>query len=566
VLLLIPVRWLHDLHESKKPRPLGLAKRLATYPSRSFQALGSPETPCFHPTFAWNIIPPTSAQRPASHHYFCSTFNMTSKKRTSASEDTMSPSSPSTDCNPHPSKRPRRMTESQLSRKRALDRAAQRNSRARTRDRIEYLESLVESLQTNADADRVAALLQQVDKKEAEIQRLKSVLSKIGKQVDLAVKEALPSEKKNGRQCDDDGEAGDDDRPSSPAVQLQASTMPIDALDDHIAQCETEEHDPHEEIEDVETTSHPAPITGLNYNLATATGNPSPQCQSITQLASSIANNTQLEGRQWYLAGAILNHLLNMPDDTIINTVFDEEIAIRAIFHGWSSVIERYSLDRGWQWLKELDERIYFHNSIPLRLMHLRYCRLMFLHQRFPSDGWGALMPSNLRLRPNEAGLGLSYDALADYFPWPAFREKLRLWPGKFATTKFMDALVANVDCTWTWDVRDLYSKDPSTGLYRYSEFMSERVNDVRCFNMSRDFFEIFPELKGDIPCRTVLPCSLFPGDMREEWTQDHEADEVTKEQRCSKRRGSDDAWRYSVEGIGSPLPAAIARICEVLV
>lgn len=415
--------------------------------------------------------------------------------------NTMPPSKRASASSPEetPLPKKRQMTESQLNRKRELDRAAQQNSRARTKNHIDYLETLVKSLRADAD-DRVSDLLHQLDKKQKEIQRLRRILNNIGKQLALAEKEA-PVE-------DSDSEGGASDQnnddqlpsPTSPVLQPELSSSAVEQSTQDVAV--DEPAFPANSIS-ISPVEHPEPRAVLAPT-STSTG-----CQSIAQLASSIVNTPNLEGRYWYLAGVILNNILSAPTSAPITTALDEDIAIRAVFHGWTSVIERYSLDRGWQWLKELDERIYFHLSAPLRLSHLRNCRLILLKQLFPDDGWGALAPPCFAPRPSQENAG--YDPMVDHFPWPGFRDKLLLSPLKFATNKFMTALQRYVDFTWERDLHEIYVKDPMTDLYHLSDLAQARLKDVRCYTVSQDFFVEFPELRADIPCTSVLPRSIRP-------------------------------------------------------
>lgn len=431
----------------------------------------------------------------------------------------------------------RQMTESQLSRKRELDRAAQQNSRARTKNHIDYLETLVKSLRADAD-DRVTDLLHQLDKKQKEIQRLRRILNNIGKQLALAEKEA-PSE-------NSDSEGGTSDQnddqlpsPTSPALHTEANGSAVeqssqDAIVDELALSANDMFIPPPHSEP--TTVIPAPSSPSG-------------CHSIAQLASSIVNTPNLEGRHWYLAGVILNQILSLPASAPITTALDEDIAIRAVFHGWTSVIERYSLDRGWQWLKELDERIYFHLPAPLRLSHLRNCRLILLKQLFPDDGWGALAPPCFAPRPSQEDAG--HDPMVDHFPWPGFRDKLLLSPLKFATNKFMNALSTYVDFTWNRDPHEIYVKDPATDLYRLSDLAHMRLIDVRCYTVNRDFFVEFPELRADIPCTSVLPRSIHS---RKKDPQDIEELLLHFETDGSV-----------VDVTGSPLSAAINQVLDLL-
>lgn len=454
-------------------------------------------------------------------------------------------------------KKPRSMTQSQISRKREMDREAQRNSRARTKSHIEYLESLVESLRASAD-DRVAGLLRQLDEKQTEIQRLKSVLNSIGRQVELA-KQEVPAEKAPA--VDSDSEQTQCQLPSPTSCSPQLYATPI-AVEDPVRE-ESLEELPIPAIEET-VVRQICPDIEISTTSPLAVPPSSTECQSIAQMASSIANNSLLEGRFWYLAGALLNHLLYVATDAPITTAFDEEIPIRAVFHGWSSVIERYSLDRGWQWLKELDERVYFHLPPPTRLMHLRTCRLMFLKQVCPEDGWGALIPPFFAPRPLQEHV--QHDPLVSYFPWPGFRERVLLSPLRYATNLFMESLRKSVDFAWNLDVHDLYVKDGHTGLYCFSEATNDRLMDMRSYRMGQDFFLHFPELRVDIPCGSTIPQSLLLDVSRESAVDATALNGSTNQPSRESVRCSDTPYDILFEQIRSPSPNAFSRVIEVLV
>ncbi|KIW37487.1 uncharacterized protein PV06_10526 [Exophiala oligosperma] len=476
----------------------------------------------------------------------------------SASDNSKSDSS-----SPGP-KKPRRMTSTQLDRKREQDRAAQRQSRARTRNHIDYLESLVKSLRADSD-DRVADLLHQLEKKETEIRRLRGVLNTIGRQLALVEKET-PSKDEDENKIQAafkpvvGSEKRDDCQPmastspsppsviSSPAEENPAQVLATDELVESMEDFPMQVMKFVESVDPVESLS----VEDTNTKAATTTDPPHPRYQSITQLATSIASNTALEGRLWYLAGAILNQILSIPTSAPITVDFDEDIAIRAVFHGWTSVIERYSLDRGWQWLKELDERVYFRQSAAVRLFNLRNCRLIFLRQLFPGNGWDTLIPPCYT--PQSILKRVSHDPLVEYFPWPGLREKILLSPLKFATNQFMDALRAHVTFTWNRDNTDLYTKESLTGLYRYSDLSIARLKDMRCYTMSQEFFLHFPELRADIPCDAVLPQSLFPPGLLESKSKDRDVGSDLQARSSSGKTESDKLYAQLVEGLEATL------------
>lgn len=395
------------------------------------------------------------------------------------------------------SKTKRSWSASQLHRKRQLDRESQRIARAKTKGRIEHLEALVKTLQENDD-DRIRKLLRKIDEQQAEIQKLRDVIRGINRLIDTSKILAISAEENNNERDDSSKDDYDSCSPPIPAEMLETASDAVmgysNVADNDTNLIQSQVYQP---------VMSPDPSVSTDMTV-------SAQPSSVQQLAAFIADDYQLDGRLWYLAGGVLSHILKHKNQTEpIITAFDEDIAIRAVMEGWPAVLERHELDYGWQWLKELDERIYSFCPAHVRLMHMRNTRLVFVHQMNPGSGVQKHIPPFFQARPSQAFV--NHDPLVEHFPWPGFRERLLFSPLKFATNKFMDALRMNVEFTWNGNECDLYVRDCATGLYSYAEEVTRRMMDIRCYAAKREFFDIFPELRADIPCCAVTLNSLFP-------------------------------------------------------
>lgn len=429
-----------------------------------------------------------------------------------------------------PKPKRQRLTDSQLERKRELDREAQRTIRERTKNHIAHLEALVQQLQGERGG-QVERLVAQLNESRAEVNRLRDALNSIiristtvtgapcitsdgSSQLDhiknessspaiadySTAKDSRTPVSALGQQTDScnqiwrsDPSDGDDVREQLPAniVDLNSYSpfeTKLSSLHSHDVQQNSTDQDDQETVEEVN-----------NKQL------------SVSQMAASIVSDTRLEGRYWYLAGVLLSHILKQKGqaDSTITFEHDEDIAIRAVFEGWGSVMARYPLDRGWQWLKELDEKVYFNHFGPAeRLMHLRNCRFVFLNQLYPDAGWNNNLPAFFAARPSQRYL--EHDPLIEHFPWPSFRERLLFSPRQFATNKFMDALRRNFHFVWNYDFNDLYQKNPATGIYHYSDLFTKHIMDMKCYTVHHDFFEKFPRLREDIPWNNPTPLSMI--------------------------------------------------------
>lgn len=404
----------------------------------------------------------------------------------------------------------RRWTTSQLQRKRQLDRESQRVSREKTRNRISYLEGLVKSFQENDD-DRVQKLLQKIDDQASEIQSLRDVIRGITRLIDGSTiasgsTDSIPeshSPRDNHRSVDGQSnpqtiiEETPCEYMNVPCGSMDIQSAVILPMDDSIF------------LEDITLPS----IQDHNSNQ---------EPHTVAQLAASIAEDRCLDGRLWYLAGGVLSYLLQTHDVESSFSIFDDEdIAIRAVFEGWSAVTEIYDLDSGWQWLRELDERIYHHLPVHDRLVHLRNTRLIFINQVCPSTITQKQIPSFFAAQSSKPYS--QYDPLAEHFPWPGFRRRLSFSPLKFATDKFMDSLRTNVDFLWNQDAHELYTRSPLDGRYQYSNSLVRRTMDIRCYAAKQEFFHAFPELRADIPCSILSLHSLLPLEVENDAQKDDE-------------------------------------------
>lgn len=416
-----------------------------------------------------------------------------------------------------PVKKRQKVVNTRLERKREQDRVAQRAIREKTRNHIANLEDLVQTLQSDKSNGKIARLVAQLDEKNAEINRLRTALNNITR-ITSAICHIPAAINSGSATCERHNQL-EEVSPSTPpneeghdsVFKEVADTNPVLEATHNDDYTRMSFNSPQDDIQ-----NRPRSVSTTSVTGAILAGSPAKSesdesnVMSISQLASSITGNTRLEGRLWYLAGTLLNHIRKQPHQPAYSATFDEDIAIRAVVEGWSAVMERYPLDRGWQWLKELDETIYFDTSIPGRLSHLRLCRLQFLHQMSPEKGWDQMLPAFLAARPSQRYL--DHDPLIEYFAWPSLRERLLFYPRKYATDRFMEALRQNLVFTWTHGTSELYVKDPSTGRYSYSDIFLKHVTDIRHHTVKPAFFDHFPELRADIPCNDTSPAkSLSP-------------------------------------------------------
>jgi hypothetical protein len=224
----------------------------------------------------------------------------------------------------------------------------------------------------------------------------------------------------------------------------------------------------------------------------------------INTIAQQIIHDQALDGRLWYLAGSLLNYILNISAKYQTPLEFEEDIPIRAVLHGWSAVAERYYLDPGWLWLRHLDEALYSNLGIPERLAIMRMMRIQYQTQARPYLTPALPLPGFMRPRP--AQQHIEHDPLVEHFVWPGVREHVLFAPRKYATNKFMDNFRTHCRFLWPHNPEDVFIREAFTGTYSYSSDFLQRQNSLRCWSMRSDFFSVFPELKQDIPSFDASP------------------------------------------------------------
>lgn len=82
----------------------------------------------------------------------------------------------------------------------------------------------------------------------------------------------------------------------------------------------------------------------------------------------------------------------------------------------------------------------------------------------------------------------------------PGFREHLFVWPQKYSRDKCLAFMGSCFRFSWFSDPQNLYVFNSCTGLYALSAEFTKRLNDLRCWTVEPRFFEIYPELQGEIP------------------------------------------------------------------
>lgn len=89
-------------------------------------------------------------------------------------------------------------------------------------------------------------------------------------------------------------------------------------------------------------------------------------------------------------------------------------------------------------------------------------------------------------------------------------REHIIFSRNRYATNRFMENFRQNLCFAWPHDPHRAYQLDPESDLYSFTPLYIHHHSSIACWQMNPDFFQLFPELRADIPAAALsIPPSL---------------------------------------------------------
>lgn len=172
---------------------------------------------------------------------------------------------------------------------------------------------------------------------------------------------------------------------------------------------------------------------------------------------------------------------------TNVSQSLDDDIAIRAVLHGWQAVEDKYDLDLGWQMIRALDQGLYSRSEPVLRLAHLRVVRDTLIHKTYGQ------LPDRRQLPPymipTETQKTISHPVIADYFVWPQVRDYLILTKTTSSNEKRSAWFAVNLRFQWHYELRDVCRKHKETGTYAYSEAFDRSIEILSNWSVATEFY-----------------------------------------------------------------------------
>lgn len=290
--------------------------------------------------------------------------------------------------------------------KRELDRRCQRMARERTKQRIAYLEELVDNFRKQDSSGQIANLMQQL----TDVQKERDELAKTLKSIANSIRSHEVLNGEGGKSADDDvkDEVNSDDvlitgtsiiptainfrKPSLPASD--GRILPTeDGLPDAALNSSPDEAPlvlNGDFVHDVNAGSDEEPI--LDSSLASPEVlDPDPVFPKPKQSCDCCpANHTP--GQQpnlWRYACEALSVRQRLPSEIMkFEDAYAEDIPVRAILEGWDAVETLYggTLPPLWQKLRSIDEIVFHGMAIKERLACLRVMHLLYSYHSEPTQ------------------------------------------------------------------------------------------------------------------------------------------------------------------------------------
>ncbi|KAE9367998.1 hypothetical protein N431DRAFT_514683 [Stipitochalara longipes BDJ] len=188
----------------------------------------------------------------------------------------------------------------------------------------------------------------------------------------------------------------------------------------------------------------------------------------------------------------------------------NQDVLIRGIIEGWEVVKSRVKVCPLWEILRSIDHLLFWMASPITRLVMLRMIHEMLL---FKVSGKRLdELPSWYRPRPTQTIF--PHDELIDFFAWPGIRERLVVSKQDLLTNDFWDCFRRNFRFQWPLSFREIYQLNPYTSRYAFSALFQGRLRDISMWQMEQQFFAAFPEFLDDISASepTLSELMIEPG------------------------------------------------------
>ncbi|KAB8215475.1 hypothetical protein BDV33DRAFT_195215 [Aspergillus novoparasiticus] len=325
-----------------------------------------------------------------------------------------------------------------VDRKRITDRKAQRNHRERVKAYISHLETTVEELTKASQEGSECSLLQKLQEKQLEIERLKGAI----RQANTALRTAL-------------------DTTSASITRSIAEIVPRDTPVTENNSPSVAEHETTQRLNNRRIQmEYTLELEDISPNMSRAS-----QFQNNNKrkdFAAPYSNLACGDGQMNYfqvLNESLIHVLSGGPLTT--SAADDDDLTIRAILHGWDTIKEEKPLDRGWNFLRALDQGLFYRTGPVERLAILRLMRSMLMSKNGSPGHSTGQIPSFM-------------------FPTPNLRDHLIASETSHTSEAAAAHYAAEIQLSWPYQVRDAYRYHEEEGKFQFSIEFNNTYYDLK--------------------------------------------------------------------------------------
>ncbi|RVX66929.1 hypothetical protein B0A52_09053 [Exophiala mesophila] len=344
--------------------------------------------------------------------------------------------------------RRQKMSAARLERRRAVDRESQRATRARTKAYITQLENNIAAMEQNATHGRTSTLVRQLQEKQEEIDRLNGLVANVRKLLSASIG--------NGDKTSSDDLANTNLAPSHKNSEASAARLWLSAYD---SPSETSSAD------------DSMALCPFSVALKCADG-PKNYFRNLNTAVEFI----QANGRSTIFAGQ---------DEAV-----DDDIAIRAVLHGWRAAEEKHDLDLAWQFSRAVDQGLYSRCDPVVRLASIRSIRTSLVH-KLQGNNTSKRRNQPGFMKPTEVQKTVKHPSIVDFFVWPQVRDWLINARITFVSEHESSAFADHLRFNWPYELRDVCRGHRETGLYSFSEGFDRAFNDLSNWTIASEFYGV---------------------------------------------------------------------------
>lgn len=386
--------------------------------------------------------------------------------------------------------------------KRAWDRAAQRTSRQKTKDRIVHLEQTIQSLQTRSSEETILRLLEKNEELQAEITRLKkviqsafSVLSEEAGHTKIPMAEHVATPAVLSRAPSLNYYGTDAITPSYEryySIAGPTETSRVHVACSPIQHCKGPQENAHIQHPYFDRQVRLCSALYLFPMPATASHNRDPN--ENPQAALSYQSSCSA----WYTVNKLLSQAYPCYASKMSPKIDNMGLLFQAVDKGWESLSSEERINPGLCILQRMDEYIWspmpkvFRIAIAYKSYQLmRYIFHPGPETRLEIPAWEL---------PTERQLKEPHACAIDFFPWPSVRDRLIThYSVYFETCTFFSAVQQCFRFHWPYSFEESYSSDGDSG-YIPSKLFAQNAADLSNWKMSPQFFLMYPEFVNIVP------------------------------------------------------------------